>query len=185
MALCLFVAFTLATAAAEAQLPRPVALPAAPGHCRRTLAMAGFSDNERAYAVREDLDCQNADGTQDAYSLIDVLDAASMRLLARYQATPVSRTDRGRQPVFVPPSTLARANPAWHKAGTVGSWEKLRRGGHFWQKRHDFKDVLIRLRRDPDSRLEVAAKGTRLTVQVPAKAALGYPGVGRDRKSAG
>ena len=179
MALSACITLALGLALAEARPPRQVALPPAGARCRRLLSMAGFSDNERAYAVREDLTCHNADGTHDAYALIDVIDAADMRLLARYQATPVTRSTSALLPVFEPPAILAQANPPWRHASTVGTWEKLRRGGHFWQKRHDFKDVLIRLRRDPDSHLDVAPKGTQLLLRVPAHTALGFTVVGR------
>lgn len=162
-----------------AQPAREVALPPLEERCSRSLSMAGFSDNERAYAVAEALTCTNADGTWDTYSIIDVIDAATTRVLARYQATPILRHKGKNAPVFVPPSKLAQQNPAYRSASAQPLWQKLRRGGHFGQKRHDFADVLIRLRRDPDSRLDVAAHKTELLVKIPARASLGFTVVGR------
>jgi hypothetical protein len=147
--------------------------------CRRTVNVAGFSDNERAYALSQQVRCRNPDGSRDTFGLIDIVDAAKGEVVATFQASPILRTGQDGKPLFAPPRVLASANPSWAHAFALHAWEKVRRGGHFKLMRHDFKDVLVRVRRDSDSPLDVKADGTKLRLLLNPKQPLGYTGVAR------
>jgi hypothetical protein len=160
--------------AAEVIRPSPLG-----GHCSRRLEVAGFSDNERAMAVLQHARCSHPDGSVDHFDLLDLIELNGRTVLATYQASPIVRTVGPHRPVFVPPATLRRDNPAWGRAQHLQEWVKLKRAGHFKARKHDFKDVLVRLRPDPDSPLDVRAEGTQLILIAPPPAPIGGTVMGR------
>lgn len=150
-----------------------------PRHCSATLQVVGFSDNERAMAVKQHVRCPHNKTELDHFELIDLIELKGGTVLARYQGSPITRTSRARRPVFVPPAQLRAAYPAWGKARPQQAWAKLKRAGHFRLRAHNFQDVMVRVRLDADSPMDVRAEGTKLRLTAPVGKPIGCMVVAR------
>lgn len=150
-----------------------------PKRCSRTFEVAGFADNERAMALTQHVRCPLAGGLVDRFQILDLIELKENTVLARYRGSPITRTQGKKMPVFVPPAALAAAYPIWARAQPPRAWAKIRRAGHFKLRKHDFKDVMVRVRLDDDSAMDVRAEGTKLQLVAPIGQPIGCMVVGR------
>lgn len=176
MLACLLSSAEDGAVAAMAVSPSPIE-----PHCSRRLEVLGFADNERALAIMQHVSCPRGDGTTDHYDLIDLMETHGRTVVASYQGSPIGRrhTKAPHKPVFVLPGALAAQHPSWRHASPMISWVKIKRAGHFRRRLHDFKDVMVRVRPDADSPMDVHAEGTRLLLTAPQDKPIGCQVVGR------
>lgn len=146
--------------------------------CHRRLEVAGFSDNERAIAVTQTIICPAGPDQTDHFAITDLIELKTRRVLASYQSSPISRT-AGNKPQFVPPKQLRDHHRSWAHALPQHLWTKVRRAGHFKLHVHDFKDVMVRMRLDADSPMDVRAEHDSLVLTAPPNVPIGCTAVGR------
>lgn len=161
-------------------VPAAVVAPSAnEGRCSRVIEVLGFADNERALALEQHLRCSVGHGLWDHYAIVDLIETRTRTVLASYQGSPITRTGLNNKPVFAEPTALRAQHPPWREARPLHEWTKIKRAGHFRLRKHDFKDVMVRVRLDADSPMDVHAEGTKLLITAPQGAPIGCNVVGR------
>ncbi len=152
----------------------PAAAPAATPASPRSVEFIGFSRNEKVSAWRIHQRRRQADGGWDTYSLVRLISIESNALLATFQAPPLRHLDRRGRPSPVPMATLLRRNPAYARATSAQAWRKTKRIGRFAAIAQEFKDTVVRLAVDMDSKLDAEAGTKELRIVSKAGAPLGY-----------
>ena len=139
----------------------------------------GFSRNDAVSAWKVSVERPRADGSQDRYDLIRILDTRSSEQLATFRASGIKRVNSRGKVARVSRRQLLADNPHYEQAGLKREWLRIKRKVRFSQKVLEMNNSILRLAPNPDVQLEAVA--TQETIEVTGKegSAVGFGAVVR------